>query len=381
MSETQNTKRAPNTVFSFSLEDEKEFSVDEYISIAKEKVSHILKQRFNGMIPKQSIKYMTDRLNFACPYCGDSHSNPHKKRGNLYFEGFNYHCFNCEEHKSFENLLKDFDKKVTHNELSFLVQQHEKYAVENVKKSVSSQVFLDSSVVNMWAIDRKELIKVMGYQEISGSNIERYLIKRNQKRFEKFAWNQKLQKLALFNLTPDNKVLGMQLRNFNLYKRKEGEPKYLTFKLSKIYEDILKYEKLPNDSRFKYADELSTVFELLQINISKPIYVFEGPMDAFLLKNATALCTAGKEFPFNIPVKWILDYDKRGIKEAIKRVKNGESVFLWKKYLKDINIKINIHNYKKIDFNDLVNISRRDNIKLPPIQRYFSTNKYDLYDL
>jgi len=377
MSDPQ-TKRTPNSVFSFSLEDEKSYSVTEFVDIAQTKLGKVLRERFNGLTPKQSIKVMTDRLNFACPYCGDSHENPYKKRGNLYFEGFNFHCFNCHEHTSFESLLKDFDEKVTHNELSFLIDQHEKHAIESSVSKVNSQVFLDSSSVDMWAIDRNELIKVMGFQEIKGSSIEKYLLKRNQKRFHKFAWNPNTQKLALFNLNPDNtKVIGMQLRNFD--KSKKGEPKYLTFKLSKIYEDILKYESLPQDSRFQYADEISTVFELLHIDISKDIYVFEGPMDAFLLKNAVALCTAGRDFPFNLPVKWIFDDDKTGQRESIKRIKQGQPVFLWKKYIEEIHIKI--HNKYKTDFNDLVNIAKSQNIKLPSIKKYFSTDKYDLYYL
>ncbi len=34
---------------------------------------------------KRKVVDYNDRLNFACPYCGDSHKNQYAKRGNLYF--------------------------------------------------------------------------------------------------------------------------------------------------------------------------------------------------------------------------------------------------------------------------------------------------------
>ena len=35
-----------------------------------------------------------DKLNFACPYCGDSAHDSKKKRGNLYPERGFYKCYN-----------------------------------------------------------------------------------------------------------------------------------------------------------------------------------------------------------------------------------------------------------------------------------------------
>lgn len=376
MDTIENKKETPiNSVFSFSIDIDTKYTVDGYLDIAREKIKNILSKRFNGLTVKHTIKEMVDRLNFACPYCGDSHSDPYKKRGNLYFEGFGYHCFNCNIHVSFDHFLKNFDEDVSYSELTFIIDETNKYKELTRHETLGSDIFFDVENINMWAIDRKELINIMGFEEIPGSLIEKYLQKRNQLRFHKFAWNQTTQKLALFNLTRDNKkVLGMQLRNF---KSGHGEPKYLTFKLSKIYTDILKYEKLPEDPRFVYADEISTVFELANINITKDIYVFEGPMDSFLLKNAVALCTAGREFPFDMPVKWIYDDDKTGRKNAIKMLERGEPVFLWKKYLE--NIKFKVINNNKVDFNDIVNYAKKNNIKLPGINKYFSTDKYDLY--
>ena len=44
---------------------------------------------------KKIIKEFSDRFNFACPICGDSHKNVNAKRGNLYFNTMHYE-FPCK---------------------------------------------------------------------------------------------------------------------------------------------------------------------------------------------------------------------------------------------------------------------------------------------
>ena len=57
------------------------------------KIQRILSEYFNGS--KSEIRSYKGRLNFACPYCGDSGNSSSKKRGNLYLESLSFHCFNC----------------------------------------------------------------------------------------------------------------------------------------------------------------------------------------------------------------------------------------------------------------------------------------------
>ena len=55
----------------------------------------VLKKRFPGDVIRQQINDTdSDKLNFACPYCGDSERDPNKKRGNLYLSTQTYKCFN-----------------------------------------------------------------------------------------------------------------------------------------------------------------------------------------------------------------------------------------------------------------------------------------------
>ena len=50
------------------------------------------------------------RLNFACPYCGDSHDNVRKKRGNLYWNDLFFHCYNCSAHASLDVFLAEHNQ-------------------------------------------------------------------------------------------------------------------------------------------------------------------------------------------------------------------------------------------------------------------------------
>ena len=51
-------------------------------------VQQILLESFNAG-GKTQIRDMRGRLTFACPYCGDSSKDEHKKRGNLFWDSFN----------------------------------------------------------------------------------------------------------------------------------------------------------------------------------------------------------------------------------------------------------------------------------------------------
>ena len=56
---------------------------------------------------KKQVREYTDRLNFACVYCGDSEKDISAKRGNLYLNTLIYKCFNCEHTSNFDRLCKE----------------------------------------------------------------------------------------------------------------------------------------------------------------------------------------------------------------------------------------------------------------------------------
>ena len=50
-------------------------------------VINILRKEFPNNARRQTIRRYPDRLNFACPFCGDSAHDDSKKRGNIILKG------------------------------------------------------------------------------------------------------------------------------------------------------------------------------------------------------------------------------------------------------------------------------------------------------
>jgi hypothetical protein len=79
----------------------------------------IILNKNHSSASKKHIREYPDKLNFACPICGDSHNVESKKRGNLYFKNMMYICYNDSScSRSFTKLLNtfginmDLDKKM-----------------------------------------------------------------------------------------------------------------------------------------------------------------------------------------------------------------------------------------------------------------------------
>ena len=76
----------------------------------KSLVQNVINKEFSNQ-HKRRIDEYADRLNLACPYCGDSSKSVYKKRGNLYFNKLFYICFNCDKKTSLDKLARDFNEK------------------------------------------------------------------------------------------------------------------------------------------------------------------------------------------------------------------------------------------------------------------------------
>ena len=72
-------------------------------------IEDILSKEFPREPSKQKIYRAGNRLNFSCPYCGDSRDG-RKKRGNFYLDTLSYKCYNggCGIFKDLYSMLKDF---------------------------------------------------------------------------------------------------------------------------------------------------------------------------------------------------------------------------------------------------------------------------------
>lgn len=353
---------------SFSFLSSETVTTQSLFAKTRSLLQQILNKKFSNS-EKRTVHDKHGRLNFACPYCGDSHEDSRKKRGNLYYNNsFYYKCYNCNKYRNIDQFLKDFSVTLNPDEI-ILANELEKKEI-TTKVAIDPMIFMDVNNLMTYAIDRKVIEEQNKLIPLDRSSIYVYLQKRLQPSIGRFSWNPEKQQLYIFHLIPNtDKVLGYQIRNF------KSTPKYLTFKLSKIYENL----KMEVPEEVYDIDDISTTFGILSIDMSQPVTVFEGPLDSFLMKNSVATCSSGIDFPISLgTLRYMYDYDNAGREASLKKAGDGKPVFLWKKLLTDIGVNEPI---RKMDLTDLLVYCKRKSLKLPKLSDYFSKDKYDIYHI
>ena len=293
---------------------DKTLNESEYKDKLLNNLSSILRLKFPNDNIRQQIRTHSDRITIACPYCGDSVHDVHKKRGNVIlkgkFAGF-FKCFNCDTFRSVDGLFKDFDISVDLDFINYLSSSKGDFKSASYGKYDVS-ILMDSETLNGYAIDRQVIKDKLGFVEIKKSHALSWLNKRLQYEEERFLYKPLHDYLVILNLTLEGKIIGFQQRFF---KPKPGQPKYKTYTLSKIYELLKINKEVPEE-----LDALSQLYKISELDFNKPIILFEGPLDAFLFKNSVANAGAGKSFPIDLPLRYWYDEDKKGNEKSIEKI-------------------------------------------------------------
>jgi hypothetical protein len=354
------------------LSSSSQISLPEY----KEKLISLLKpillRRFPSEYAKQKIRPYRDRISCSCPYCGDSAKNPSKKRGNFILEGKHknfYKCFNCGTFKRVDNFFKDYGAELDLSVVSYIVDTMGDFS-SRTRAKYDSSIIMDTEEVESFGIDREEFKAKLKLIEVKGSDAESWLRRRLQFRNENFLYNPLKNYIAILNLTPSGKILGIQTRKMG--KIKWGKEKYLTYNLSKLYKGFKPNEEVPDE-----MDSLSLLFGIFDLNFSLPVTLFEGAFDSYLYKNSIALAGAHKALPFDINVRNWFDYDETGREKSIRYIQENQFVFLWGKLQRDFDIPYR----EKWDLNDLLLWFKEKEIKVPRFDDYFSDDPLDIIDI
>lgn len=346
---------------------DKNITTEEYKERIITLLEPILQNRFKE-IPKHRIKVHRDRINFACPYCGDSMQSSYKKRGNIILEGKHknfYKCFNCGTFKRVDLFFKDYRTDLQLDVINYISNNLGDFTT-STSGNYDISLLLDVNTIEGYAIDRQELKSKFGLVEIKESPVWSWLKNRLQYQEERFLFSPSKNYILILNLTPSGKIIGSQKRVF------KGFNKYLTFNIEKLYELMHITKEVPNE-----ISVISQLFGILQINFNKPVTIFEGPLDSFLFKNSIANAGALKHFPLDIPVRYWYDYDKTGKEKAIEALENGKTVFLWDRLQRDLEMPYR----KKWDLNDLMLWLKQNNKRTPLFDNYFSNDPLDIIDL
>jgi hypothetical protein len=350
----------------FSNLESKGISNSEYESALIDALQPILNDNFS-IQAKTKIYKKHNRLSFACPICSDSMTNIYAKRGNFIlggkYAGY-FKCWNCDEFMRIDQFFKHYNAELNLNIIEYINNSTQDFATSsNAKYDIS--LFLDIDTVEEYALDREVIKKLFSAIDIEGTEGERYLKKRLQFRTKDFLYNEKY--IIILNLTPNGKVLGAQMRLF-----KNRKDKYRTYKLSKLYEDLKIEREAPEN-----LDDISVLFGMMSVDIDKPINLFEGPLDAFLIRNSVAIAGAHRSMVLDMNIRYIFDNDKTGTIKAIEHITNSDYVFMWSRYLSDMKAP----NKEKWDMNDLFIWAKKNDIKLPLIDKYFSNDPLDILDI
>lgn len=365
---TSNEKREEsNFSLSFDLSSKVDLLRQDRI---EDLVSSILLYRFQNIKEKQKFSVYRDRLAMACPYCGDSHKELFKKRGNLYLDTLFFHCYNCGKHTNFLSLIHDFYKEELPDAEVFY---YKTYFASNRRPVNKNDVFsfdLDTERLP----SREEIMNRLRLQDARGPAKD-YLSSRLQTIDDRFAYDKTSNSVIIFNIErKSQKVLGMQRR----YLSSQSKLKYMAYNLSSLYRELNTPE--PEDNIDKLND-VSGIYGIFDVDFGQDITVFEGCFDAFLFRNSIAISGVSKSFHTEEKenYRFWFDKDKEGVKKTVERLQKGFRVFLWDRFLRDAGLRLRAE--KKLDLNELLMFSKRELVDLPDFEKYFSCNKNDILDI
>lgn len=370
----------------------------QYDESVKKFVELLLIERF----PREKNRHQINsddaqKLNFCCPYCGDSERDSSKKRGNLYLKTQSYKCFNdgCQVWVPLNKFVSTFALKYSLEIPKIQVDSSKRIKVSPKKGNIIESIVnpkVRNSLLDFLELKNRFFLKPCK-EAPPDSPIKKYVDSRkitSLPAFEQTCYYDSSQdKIFIFNLDiRSGKVLGLSIRRIS---DDSGGPKYNI----KNYSEFKKTGLVSNvdDEIIQKIDSINNYYNILNVNFNEPVIVTEGQIDSMFLRNSISTTGVTKskailESILSKPSSRILfDNDKAGKTEEIKLIQLGYQVFLWSKLISDLKSKYSdsIKEIIKIkDINDLyLFYSSRSDISFDQfndiLEDYFSDSIYDLY--
>jgi DNA-directed RNA polymerase subunit RPC12/RpoP len=359
-------------------------------------IQNILNKEFSNQ-QKRRIDEYADRLNMACPYCGDSSKSVHKKRGNLYFNKLFYICFNCDKKTSLDRLAKDFNEAIDPQKKLEIIE----YLDSVVDYSDYDTDFNDFKVDDLFDIkDLEELFNVkdttpiFDFKPISEkSGVFKYLIGRGiPKNLHKDIYQAKYSKgdegfehVIIFLNRRGDKVLGLQVRNL-----KEGRRRFFViYNWESIYKWFNGDDVEIDIQKSVIYNKLSYFFNILNVNFENTITIFEGFLDSLFYPNSVGIVGVNTDLRFlennNLDLQYFFDNDIAGYNKSEEKLLEGGKIFLWKKLFEDIVSKKKsddphklLYRISKVKDLNKLNELVPDSFKKLELYNFFSEDLYDL---
>ena len=359
-------------------------------------IQNILNKEFSNQ-QKRRIDEYADRLNMACPYCGDSSKSVHKKRGNLYFNKLFYICFNCDKKTSFDKFAKDFNEAIDPQKKLEIIE----YLDSVVDYSDYDTDFNDFKVDDLFDIkDLEELFNVKDTTPIfdfkpidEKSGVFKYLIGRGiPKHLHKDIYQAKYSKgdegfehVIIFLNRRGDKVLGLQVRNL-----KEGRRRFFViYNWESIYKWFNGDDAELDIQKSVIYNKLSYFFNILNVNFENTITIFEGFLDSLFYPNSVGIVGVNTDLKFlennNLDLQYFFDNDIAGYNKSEEKLLEGGKIFLWKKLFEDIVSKKKsddphklLYRISKVKDLNKLNELVPGSFKKLELYNFFSEDLYDL---
>jgi len=275
--------------------------------------------------------------NFRCPICGDSRKNKFKARGFIYRQKNDlfYKCHNCSASTSFGNFLKSIDSNI-----------YKEYRLETYKEtSHSNTPKPDFSVFQTYSNTSEKLdskkIDLPSIKSLPENHIAKEFLRKRQipkeystklyyaENFKSFV--EDILPEIHYNLIEDRRIIipfyneKNELQGFQGRDLGNSKIKYITIKVD---------------------EDCKKVFGLDTVDLSKKVYVVEGPIDSMFLDNGIAMMdSALYRAPMIVgSADYVFIYDNEPrnaqiIRNMRKTITMGFDIFIWPKNIveKDIN--------------------------------------------
>ena len=270
--------------------------------------------------------------NFRCPICNDSKKSKTKARAYIYRQKSNlsFICHNCGHSCSFGNFLKTLDHTLFQE---YQMERYKNESTRNIKEP-------DFSLVKTKPVFNKSL-NIPTIESLPENHTAKKYVKSRMipskywntlyyaDDFKKFIQNTFTEhnsdrlidndaRLVLPFYDRENSLLGVQGRTLD-----QSKIRYITIK----------------------KDDAKKIYGLNTIDLTKQIYVVEGPIDSLFLNNAVAtmdanLTSVSDMLPSNIVL--VFDNEKRNkeiVKNMERAIKKNFHICIWPSSMdqKDIN--------------------------------------------
>ena len=279
----------------------------------------------SGRLDKFTRK-KADLYNFRCPYCGDSQKHRNKARGYFFRlkQDMVFKCHNCGVGRTLPNFLKDnapdlYDEYIleryksgTTGKGSFVPKPKFEKPVFKKKGHLPSIEELNNTHPAKEYLVNRQIPKEY-FSEIFYADRFYDWVNRSKPQFEKRLEDH--SRIILPFIDQEGTWFGFQGRSLD----PRDKLRYITIML--------------DESRIK-------VYGLNRVDLTKTIYITEGPFDSMFIDNAIAMAGADVDWELikNRDAVFVYDNEKRNseiVKRMQKVIDRGYEVVIWPSNLKE----------------------------------------------